>query len=155
MDPNIPVNIAALPYWVTAAISAALYFCFKGNYHTTEAEPPKISGPNYVTVLTAALGISTGKIIFKWIPRVIVSKLSLNKEVITNLNNINLPPAGLVNQTINSHCGCGGGGGGIRTVPSNCQCWPDSFFACLITEGDCNTDFTCTPTNFYKTCHTC
>ena len=69
-DTNIAVNIATLPYWITAAIRASLYFCFKGNYETSSIEPPKISGPNYVTVLTAALGISTGIVIFKWTQKI-------------------------------------------------------------------------------------
>ena len=145
MDPNIPVNIAALPYWVIAAVEAALYFCFKGNYQTTEAEPPKISGPNYVTVLTAALGISTGKIIFKWIPRVIVPKLSLNKEVIANLNNQNNSDA---------YKNVPGGGGvlggsariGICRTYSNFTCppskiqelCPTGFDFCANTFGGCD-----------------
>ena len=91
LDTNTAVNIANLPYWVTAAIQAALYFCFKGNYQTLSSDPPKISGPEYVNVLTASLGIAAGKVLFNWIPKPIMPKLSLNKEVIANLNEEDIP----------------------------------------------------------------
>ena len=70
LDTNKAVNIANLPYWVTASVQAALYFCFKGNYQTLSSDPPKITGPDYVTVLTASAGIAAGKVIFSWIPKV-------------------------------------------------------------------------------------
>ena len=70
LDTNTSVNIANLPFWVTATIQAALFFSSKGNYVTAQLEPPKISGPDYVTVLTASIGIAAGKVIFKWLPKI-------------------------------------------------------------------------------------
>ena len=43
LNTNAAINIATLPYLIIPSIEAALYFCFKGNYISTSAEPPKIS----------------------------------------------------------------------------------------------------------------
>ena len=70
LDNNSAVNIANLPYWVSATMQAALYFSFKGDYVTNQNQPPKISGPAYVNALAASLGVAAGKVIFKSIPSI-------------------------------------------------------------------------------------
>ena len=79
---NAAVNIANVPFWVSATMQATLYFCFKGNYFTGEAEPPKMAGPDFVTALTASLAVGAGKVIYGW-----VQKLKLT--AINNFGTIN------------------------------------------------------------------
>ncbi len=67
---NAAVNIANVPNWVSAAIQATLYFCFKGSYFTGEGEPPKMAGPDFVTALTASLAVGAGKVIYGWVPKI-------------------------------------------------------------------------------------
>ncbi len=95
---NAAVNIANVPFWVSATMQATIYFCFKGDYFTGEAEPPKMAGPDFVTALTASLAVGAGKVIYGW-----VQKLKL-----TAINNFN-PINGKIASVGNS-CNCNNAG---------------------------------------------
>lgn len=80
---NEAVNIANIPSLITAPIEAALFFTNYADYTTGPTIPPKISGPSFVTALTASLGLAAGKVIFKWMP-------APTPYVLNRLNLINL-----------------------------------------------------------------
>jgi hypothetical protein len=63
INDNYAVNLANIPYWVSAAMEATLYYCYKGSYITNELQPPQMAGPNIVTALTASLAVGAGKVI--------------------------------------------------------------------------------------------
>lgn len=74
-----------LPFWVAASMEATLIGArttFKGMIAPTT----DIVGVEIISALTAALTIICGKIMLKWVPRIQVQPLMLNKETIASLN---------------------------------------------------------------------
>jgi hypothetical protein len=67
---NPAINIGTIPYWVSAAIYATLYFCFKATYFTSLKGAPKMNGPDFVTALTAGLAVGAGKLLQRYIPKI-------------------------------------------------------------------------------------
>ncbi|MFA4851575.1 MAG: hypothetical protein WC599_03560 [Bacteroidales bacterium] len=90
LNTNSAIDIANLPYWVSAAMQAALFFTYKGDYSTDMKDGVKIAGHDFVTALTASIGLAAGKVIFRWIPRINIPQLSLNKKAIVNLYNLDM-----------------------------------------------------------------
>lgn len=85
LNPNSAVNIANLPYLVSATMQAVLFFVYKGDYTTNMKEGVKIASPDFATALTAGIGLAAGKLIFRWIPKINIPQLSLNKQAMINL----------------------------------------------------------------------
>jgi hypothetical protein len=78
LNDNYAVDIANLPYWISSAIYGVFYGTYKGTYTSNERQPPRIAGPDFVTALTACLGLVAGKVAFKWLPKVHLSKEEFN-----------------------------------------------------------------------------
>ncbi len=84
LNTNYAVNIANLPYWILASIQAPLILSYLGEYSTNLKEGIKIAGPFFITALTACIGLAAGKLIFKWLPKINVPQLTLDKQPIDN-----------------------------------------------------------------------
>lgn len=90
LNTNSAVDIANLPYWISSAMQATLFFTYKGDYSTNMKEGVKIAGPDFVTALTATIGLAAGKVIYRWTPRINIPQLTLNKQAIVDLYNLDM-----------------------------------------------------------------
>ncbi len=109
---NAAVNIANVPYWVSAAMEGTIYYCFKSSYFTGEKEAPKMAGPNFVTALAASLAVGAGKVILGWVPKVSLPQLTLNMDIIANMDDESLEGAAYLTHS-KFLCGSSRAGGPI------------------------------------------
>lgn len=86
---SIGVNVSNLPYWVTASIEGALSgFAQIQEFEMGAATTLNTIGKSFATVsaLLGAIGLTSGKVLFKWVKNVNTQRLTLDKQTITRLN---------------------------------------------------------------------
>ncbi len=104
---NPYANHANIPYWVQAAMIGGLASANKARTYG-QLDPPKVIGVDMVSALIGALGVTAGKVMFGWIPRVQVNSLNilnLEKQIITNFGGGNMD-AGAFTRTFIGRSNC-------------------------------------------------
>lgn len=93
LNKNTAINVANLPYLVTTSMEGALSgFAQIQQLDMNVATSLNSLGRSIATMsaMIAAVGLSSGKMFFKWVKKMNVGKLSLNKETIAFLNDENM-----------------------------------------------------------------
>jgi hypothetical protein len=90
LNQNAAINVANLPFWITTSMEGAL----SGFAQIQQMDMHAASTLNSLgrpvaamMAMIAAIGLSTGKIFFKWVKRINSERLTLSKETIALLNN--------------------------------------------------------------------
>lgn len=89
LNKNTAINVANLPFLVTTSMEGALSgFAQIQQLDMNVATSMNSLGRSVATMtaMLAAVGLSSGKMFFKWVKKMNVGKLSLNKETIVRLN---------------------------------------------------------------------
>lgn len=129
LNKNTAINVANLPFLVTTSMEGALSgFAQIQQLDMNVATSLNSMGRSIATMtaMLAAVGLSSGKIFFKWVQKISIGKLSLNKETILRLNDINTGDGGEAAAIGNSKFLCGSSrAGGIcvcgHSVRNNCE----------------------------------
>ncbi len=90
LNSNTAINVANLPFWITTSMEGALSgFAQIQQMDMRAANTLNSIGRPVAAMMAmiAAIGLSSGKIFFKWVKRVNSGNLTLNKETIALLNN--------------------------------------------------------------------
>lgn len=89
LNKNTAINVANLTYWVTTSMEGALSgFAQIQQLDMNVATSLNSLGRSVATMtaMIAAVGLSSGKMFFKWVKKINTPKLSLNKETVALLN---------------------------------------------------------------------
>lgn len=129
LNKNTAINVANLPYLVTTSMEGALSgFAQIQQLDMNVATSLNSLGRSIATMsaMIAAVGLSSGKMFFKWVKKMNVGKLSLNKETIVRLNDDSIGNGGDAAAIGNSKFLCGSSkAGGIcicgHSVRNNCE----------------------------------
>ena len=82
---NSALNSAMVPYWVGAAMHGTLTAANKARVPSGLYDPSSQSStPNLISVITGSIGVAAGKVLYKWVPRMTVTRLAplaLNKDI--------------------------------------------------------------------------
>ncbi|MBV6484222.1 MAG: hypothetical protein KFKLKKLM_00714 [Flavobacteriales bacterium] len=92
LNKNTAINVANLPFLVTTSMEGALSgFAQIQQLDMNVATSLNSLGRSIATMsaVIAAVGLSSGKMFFKWVKKINTAKLSLNKETIVKLNTVN------------------------------------------------------------------
>lgn len=90
LNENVAINIANLPFWIITSMEGALNgFVQMQNIDTgIETDMNSISGSiASIVAVISAVGLSSGKIFFKWVKPINSNLLNLNKETVSLFNN--------------------------------------------------------------------
>ncbi|MBW6483317.1 MAG: hypothetical protein K0B10_09665 [Vicingaceae bacterium] len=89
LSDQVPVNVANIPFWVIASMEGALIgFAQVQQLDMGVANYQNFAGRSIATMsaMLAAVGLSSGKMFFKWIKKANSTKLTLNKEAIARFD---------------------------------------------------------------------
>lgn len=90
LNKNAAINVANLSFWVTTSMEGALSgFAQIQQFDMNVATSSNSVGRSVATMsaMLGAIGLSSGKMFFKWVRKINTTKLNLNKETISILNN--------------------------------------------------------------------